>query len=170
MTFQKGQSGNPAGKAKGTRAKYTIDLRNMILGALSDAGGRKYLAAQAKENPGAFLGLVGRILPKESHTPPGEQQHRNRYQLSLDELRAIAATALPTSSPHHRPRLIEADRISTRTSFEREPAEKKNGRGRQSGRAPVANANGQQTQQLDNADSSTSIQPDSTAAGEDEQP
>lgn len=35
----------------------------MILGALSDVGGRDYLARQAEENPVAFLGLVGKVLP-----------------------------------------------------------------------------------------------------------
>lgn len=39
----------------------------MITGALSDAGGRAYLARQAAENPGPFLTLVGRIVPKEIH-------------------------------------------------------------------------------------------------------
>ena len=35
----------------------------MILGALSDVGGRAYLAQQAQKNPTAFMGLVGKILP-----------------------------------------------------------------------------------------------------------
>ena len=35
----------------------------MILGALSDVGGRDYLARQALENPGPFLTLVGKVLP-----------------------------------------------------------------------------------------------------------
>jgi len=35
----------------------------MILGALSDLGGRAYLAAQGAENPAAFMVLVGKILP-----------------------------------------------------------------------------------------------------------
>ena len=30
-----------------------------------DAGGQEYLTQQAKENPSAFLMLVGKILPKE---------------------------------------------------------------------------------------------------------
>jgi hypothetical protein len=37
----------------------------MILGALEDAGGRKYLAEKAVDNPGPFLALVGKVLPKE---------------------------------------------------------------------------------------------------------
>lgn len=35
----------------------------MILGALEDVGGRAYLAEQALENPGAFMTLVGKVLP-----------------------------------------------------------------------------------------------------------
>lgn len=37
----------------------------MIEGALADAGGQDYLTKQAEENPAAFLGLVGKLLPKD---------------------------------------------------------------------------------------------------------
>lgn len=53
------------GRKKGTPNKVTGDVREMILAALDDAGGRKYLAAQAAENPSAFMALVGRCLPKD---------------------------------------------------------------------------------------------------------
>jgi hypothetical protein len=53
------------GRRNGTPNKLTRDLREMILGALADAGGRDYLAAQAKKNPGAFLRLLGRLLPTQ---------------------------------------------------------------------------------------------------------
>lgn len=53
------------GRKKGTPNKLTGDVREMILAALDDAGGRKYLAAQADENPSAFMTLVGRCLPKD---------------------------------------------------------------------------------------------------------
>jgi hypothetical protein len=43
----------------------------MILGALDDAGGQDYLAEQARENPIAFLTLLGRVLPREPiESPP----------------------------------------------------------------------------------------------------
>ena len=45
--------------------KVTKELREMILGALDDVGGQKYLRQQASENPQAFLTLVGRTLPKD---------------------------------------------------------------------------------------------------------
>lgn len=53
------------GRQKGTPNKVTGELREMILGALDDAGGREYLTEQARDNPSAFLALVGRTLPKE---------------------------------------------------------------------------------------------------------
>lgn len=52
-----------AGRRKGKPNKFTADLKAMILGALDDAGGQKYLTDQAKNNPNAFLGLIGKVLP-----------------------------------------------------------------------------------------------------------
>lgn len=37
----------------------------MILGALDKAGGEAYLEKQAKENPTAFLTLIGKVLPTQ---------------------------------------------------------------------------------------------------------
>ena len=51
------------GRPKGTPNKTTKALKDMILGALSDVGGQKYLAEQARENPTAFLTLIGKVLP-----------------------------------------------------------------------------------------------------------
>ena len=51
------------GRPKGSPSKITTDLKNMVLGALSDVGGQSYLANQARENPKAFLALVGKVFP-----------------------------------------------------------------------------------------------------------
>ena len=51
------------GREKGTPNKLTKALKEMILGAIDDAVGQAYFAAQAEENPTAFLAVVGRILP-----------------------------------------------------------------------------------------------------------
>jgi len=48
----------------------TRTLREMILGALDDAGGQAYLTEQAHQNPAAFLTLLGRVLPREPIEPP----------------------------------------------------------------------------------------------------
>lgn len=69
MPFRKGQGGRP----KGTKNKATAALKDMILQALSNAGGTRYLQQQAKKNPTAFLTLVGRVLPlqvKEDSAEP----------------------------------------------------------------------------------------------------
>ena len=51
------------GRPKGAKNKTTKALKEMILGALDDAGGQSYLQGQAKTNPNAFLALVGKVLP-----------------------------------------------------------------------------------------------------------
>jgi hypothetical protein len=53
------------GRKKGTPNKTTRALKDMILQALEDAGGVKYLKRQARENPAAFLTLIGKIVPNE---------------------------------------------------------------------------------------------------------
>lgn len=53
------------GRVKGTPNKTTGAVKEMVLNALSGVGGVTYLKKQARENPTAFLSLVGRILPTE---------------------------------------------------------------------------------------------------------
>ena len=51
------------GRPKGARNKMTAALKDMILGALDEAGGQEYLVEQARKNPAAFLTLLGKVLP-----------------------------------------------------------------------------------------------------------
>lgn len=51
------------GRVKGVPNKLTADVKAMILQALGEAGGAKYLLTQAQTNPNAFLTLVGKVLP-----------------------------------------------------------------------------------------------------------
>jgi hypothetical protein len=53
------------GRPKGSTNKATKALKEMILGALDDAGGQDYLRRQSAENPTAFLTLIGKVLPSE---------------------------------------------------------------------------------------------------------
>lgn len=63
MAFKKGASGNPHGRPPGAENKVNKALKDMILQALANVGGEKYLATQATKNPNAFMALVGRVLP-----------------------------------------------------------------------------------------------------------
>ena len=57
------------GRAKGTPNKTTALLKDAILKAAEGAGGKDglvgYLQAQASENPGPFLALLGKVLPMQ---------------------------------------------------------------------------------------------------------
>lgn len=51
------------GRKKGVPNKLTGQLKDMILTALDQAGGVKYLKKQSEDNPVAFMTLVGKVLP-----------------------------------------------------------------------------------------------------------
>jgi hypothetical protein len=68
-----------SGRKKGQCNKHTAELKDMIRGALEDAGGRDYLARQANENPAAFMALVGKILPRDVNVEGG-------VKLTLEQL------------------------------------------------------------------------------------
>ena len=49
--------------------KVTADIKAMVLGALDRAGGEEYMLEQARNNPNAFLALVGKVLPTQITGP-----------------------------------------------------------------------------------------------------
>lgn len=60
----KGESKTPgSGRKKGVANKTSAALKDMILQALSNKGGVKYLEKQADKNPTAFMTLIGKVLP-----------------------------------------------------------------------------------------------------------
>lgn len=63
MAGRKPGTPKTGGRVKGTPNKVTGQLKDMILGALDEAGGLDYLVTQARDNPNAFLTLVGKVLP-----------------------------------------------------------------------------------------------------------
>lgn len=67
MPAAKGTRPPNAGKGRkaGTPNKVNALLKDMILQALSDAGGTLYLTTQAATNPNAFMALIGRVLPMQ---------------------------------------------------------------------------------------------------------
>src|SRR3954447_4939728 len=101
------------GRVAGTPNKLTSDLKGMILDALSDVGGRDYLARVAVENPAPFLALLGRLLPtQQEHSgsvsmdtptidrPPAETRAEwiERRQRELTASRLALATTPPAGN------------------------------------------------------------------------
>ncbi len=93
------------GRRKGTPNQFTADVRPMVYQALQKAGGVDYLVRQADENPGPFLSLVSRCMPKEIHQEVTAEirirQETRRdliesvVQLLADRSAAQARAALP---------------------------------------------------------------------------
>ncbi len=58
-----------AGRKPGVPNKITMQIKDAILAAAAAAGGAKgmqgYLEQQAKENPNAFMGLLGKVMPTQ---------------------------------------------------------------------------------------------------------
>lgn len=52
-------------RPKGADNRRSIAIKQMIEKALDRVGGEEYFVQQAKENPAAFMTLVGRAMPKE---------------------------------------------------------------------------------------------------------
>ncbi len=64
MAFRKGHA-KLGGRIKGTPNKISADIKDMIRAALQLEGGVEYLRQQARKQPQAFLGLLGRLLPSQ---------------------------------------------------------------------------------------------------------
>jgi hypothetical protein len=74
----------------------------MILGALEDAGGRRYLARQAIENPGPFMALLGKILPTQVASADGSpvEMHLLAAQLISAQILERQSEPQPTTIQH----------------------------------------------------------------------
>lgn len=79
------------GRPKGSANKLTADMRTMVDTALNELGGAKYLVKAAKDprTAAAFLGLVGKCLPKDVII---DKTVRHESTLSDAELERIAAS------------------------------------------------------------------------------
>ena len=92
------------GRPKGAANRMNRTLREMILGALDDAGGQAYLAEQAHQNPVAFMALLGRVLPREPiESPPAvitlDFGYRPRVRAVSSDPQPQIADLAPTGRP-----------------------------------------------------------------------
>lgn len=77
------------GSRKGVPNKVTGDLKAMILQALDGAGGVEYLLACAHDDKtkGAFLSLIGKVLPMTIAGPGADGEH----MITIIERRIVKA-------------------------------------------------------------------------------
>ena len=61
------------GRPKGSRNKTTIQLKEAILEALEGVGGTRYLEQIARDNPSAFVQLIGKVLPLQAPAPEADK-------------------------------------------------------------------------------------------------
>ncbi len=53
------------GRPKGATNRQSKAIKDMITAALDNVGGEKYFIQQAKENPTAFMTLIGKVIPQQ---------------------------------------------------------------------------------------------------------
>jgi hypothetical protein len=82
------------GRRKGTPNKINRDVREMLLAALHQAGGVKYLKRCARSHPAAFLALLAKILPKEQSVDDEDRVTEIVIKGGLPSMTAVR-TSLP---------------------------------------------------------------------------
>lgn len=80
------------GRKKGVPNKITATVKEAIEKAFEGVGGHKYLMEQAKQNPTAFMTLLGKVLPTQiTGAGGGPIQTVDLTKASDDDLKRLEA-------------------------------------------------------------------------------
>lgn len=92
--FQPGQSGNPKGRAKGSRNALGEDFLADMLEVWREKG-KECIEATAKDHPEKLVSIVAGILPKELNvtTNPAEEMSDDDLAAGIASLRALLAAS-----------------------------------------------------------------------------
>ena len=60
-----------SGRPRGSENALSQDVKGMVLSALDELGGQDFLTEQARENPVAFLTLIGKMIPRQVNADIG---------------------------------------------------------------------------------------------------
>lgn len=74
-----------AGRKAGVPNKLNAELKTIIGNAFDTLGGEDYLVGVGKENPVAFLALLGKILPKDINADVNLRTLVKRIDLTGDD-------------------------------------------------------------------------------------
>jgi hypothetical protein len=100
MPFQKGISGNPAGRQVGSRNRLAEKFLNDLYADWNEHGA-KAIAEVREKYPTVYLRVVASVLPREMHVKnEGILQELSDEELNrlLSEVRGVVATRAPALS------------------------------------------------------------------------
>lgn len=59
------------GSRKGRPNKFSKIIKTEVLASFGMVGGRDYLVQQARQNPVAYMNLLGKVIPQQAHAETG---------------------------------------------------------------------------------------------------
>src|SRR5699024_158644 len=92
--FKAGQSGNPAGRPKGSRNKLAEDFLSDVLAEWQNHGAVA-VSDMREKNPGDFVKMVASLLPKEMNLNISDNLSELSDDELLGQLRDLTALAAP---------------------------------------------------------------------------